>query len=146
MTTGTASATRLAGVGALAAGLLALATWNLGQPSRAVETEPSGAQLFHAKGCAACHTGPDSTAPMSASVPSLADAGTWAATRRPPLSARDYLTESILTPGAFISPEFRGGAGPMTYMPRLRVAAEEVDALVDYLLDDRVGAAPTEDD
>jgi hypothetical protein len=71
--------------------------------------------------------------------------GTASATRRPPLSARDYLTDSILTPGAFISPEFGGGAGPMTYMPRLRVRAEEVDALVDYLLDDS-GAAPTQED
>ena len=34
----------------------------------------------------------------------------------------------------------------MTYMPRLRVGAEEVDALVDYLLDDSVATLPTEDD
>ncbi len=146
MTTGIVSATRLAGIGALAAGLLALATWNAGQPSRAVETTPSGAQLFHAKGCAACHTGPESTAPMSASVPSLADAGAWAATRRPPLSGRDYLTESILAPDVFVSPEFGGGAGPMSHMPRLRVGAEEVDALVDYLLDERGGDVQPEDD
>lgn len=93
-----------------------------------------GAQLFRSKGCATCHTGPDSTARFD-TAPSLADAQSWAANREPGVSATDYLAESMLAPSTFISPAFRDGAGgPMTGMPDLGLAPDEVDALIDYLL------------
>ncbi len=50
------------------------------------------------------------------------------------MSAQDYVAESIEQPGAFISPAFRGGVGPTTFMPQLDVSDAEVDALVAYLL------------
>ncbi|MFT3855209.1 MAG: cytochrome c [Ilumatobacteraceae bacterium] len=92
-----------------------------------------GAQLFQRKGCAACHTGPDSPARLDV-APSLADASSWAASREPGVTARDYLAESMLAPSTFISPELRGAAGPMSGMPDLGLSGEEVDALIDYLL------------
>ncbi|MEO5901381.1 MAG: cytochrome c [Ilumatobacteraceae bacterium] len=92
-----------------------------------------GAQLFRSKGCATCHTGPDSTARFD-SAPSLADAAAWAASREPGVSATDYLAESMLAPSTFISPAFHDGGGPMTGMPDLGLSPDEVDALIDYLL------------
>ena len=93
----------------------------------------AGAQLFQRKGCATCHTGPDSQARFEA-APSLAGAAAWAANREPGVTARDYLAESMLAPSTIISPAFRGGAGPMNVMPDLGLSPEEVDALIDYLL------------
>lgn len=92
-----------------------------------------GAALFHAKGCASCHDGPDSAARVGG-FPSLDDATDWAAHRRPDLTARDYLAESIIAPDVFVSPAFTGGNGPATAMPNLAVTTDEVDALVDYLM------------
>ena len=65
-------------------------------------------------------------------APSLADVPEWAGTRRPGLSATDYVRESILNPPVFISPEFEE-SGP-TAMPSLNLTDAEVDALVAYLL------------
>lgn len=50
------------------------------------------------------------------------------------MSAAGYLAESIRTPSVFISPEFRGGFGPMTGMPNLNLDDAEIAALVAYLL------------
>jgi mono/diheme cytochrome c family protein len=88
-----------------------------------------GAALFRAKGCASCHTGPDSSANMS--LPSLARASDWAGERRPGLSATEYIIESIRTPSAFISPALTVD-GPA--MPVLGLTDAEIDALVAYLL------------
>ena len=66
--------------------------------------------------------------------PSLADAPAWAGERRQGMTAEEYLRESIASPGAFISPAFRPGGGPTTGMPQLRLAADEIDALVEFLL------------
>ena len=60
------------------------------------------------------------------------DVPEWAGTRRPGLSATDYVRESILNPPVFISPEFEE-SGP-TAMPSLNLTDAEVDALVAYLL------------
>ena len=93
-----------------------------------------GASLFVTKGCATCHTGPDSRA-MMGEFPDLSDARAWAADRRPGLGAEEYLAESIREPWAFISPEFVPN-GPTIGMPALGVAQAEIDALVTYLLTD----------
>jgi len=92
-----------------------------------------GAQLFQRKGCASCHDGPDSTARIDV-APSLTDAPSWAAGREPGVTATDYLAESMLAPSTFISPSFRGPAGPMAGMPDLALSPAEVDALIHYLL------------
>jgi cytochrome c551/c552 len=91
-----------------------------------------GATLFRAKGCAACHDGPDSTSTFG--FPSLTDARGWAGTRRDGLSAAGYLEESIREPWAYISPAFRPSGGPVEAMPVLGLHDDEVDAIVDYLL------------
>lgn len=65
--------------------------------------------------------------------PSLTNVADWAAQRKPGVSAADYVTESIINPPAFISPEFHQ-SGP-TEMPSLNLTDAEVEALVSYLLD-----------
>jgi cytochrome c1 len=91
-----------------------------------------GVDLFMRKGCASCHSGPDTVARISV-APSLADVGDWAGQRRPGLSAGDYVKESIVNPQAFISPEFHE-SGPVA-MPSLPLTEAEIDSLVAYLLD-----------
>lgn len=126
---------RWSAIGAATLGLITFATWNLGDSPDTDAAQPDGAQLFHAKGCATCHTGPGTTASFDFGFPSLVDVPNWADKRRPGLAAEDYLTESIAAPSAFISPEFQPGqGGPTNAMPQLRLTSEEIDALVDYLL------------
>ena len=93
-----------------------------------------GATLFRTKGCAQCHTGPDS-AGMVPIGPDLSDASEWAGDRRPGMSPEDYIAESVRTPGAFVSPAFEPVGGPTSGMPQLDVSDDELDALVRYLLD-----------
>ena len=81
---------------------------------------------------ASCHAGPGTVPQYSFDYPDLTRAATWAGTRRPGLSAGDYVRESIRTPEAFLSPVFRGG-GPSP-MPALSLTDREVDALLAYLL------------
>jgi len=92
-----------------------------------------GGTLFQAKGCATCHTGPATTASMG-EFPSLADASSWSGSRRPEMSAEEYLEESIREPWAFISPEFHASDGPTSAMPELGLSDAERDAVVDFLL------------
>lgn len=94
-----------------------------------------GASLFQAKGCATCHTGPDSTSQM-VGFPDLRDASTWAAGRVPGQSAEQYLAESMRSPGVFIAPAFESPSGPTTGMPTLAISEAEIDVLVAYLLDE----------
>ena len=101
------------------------------EPVRAV-LPPNGQTLFHAKGCATCHTGPTSAASMG-EFPSLASASSWAGSRRPGMSAEEYLDESIREPWAFRSPEFHG-SGPTPAMPQLGLSDAERKAVVDFLL------------
>ena len=91
-----------------------------------------GEALFHAKGCATCHTGPTSAASMGV-FPSLAAASSWAGSRRQGMSAEKYLDESIREPWAFISPEF-DASGPTTAMPYLGLSDAERGAVVSFLL------------
>lgn len=131
---------RVASFIAVALAVLTVATWS-GTTSTTVEGDPAsvgnpvsiGATLFKAKGCASCHYGPDSSTGFYG-VPSLAKAGDWAGDRRPGMSAAEYLAESMRNPSVFISPEFRGGFGPMTGMPDLNLSDAEIAALVAYLL------------
>ena len=122
---------------ALGALLAVVSTWigwrDEGTASVRAAPAPDGEALFHAKGCATCHTGPTSTASMG-EFPSLADARSWAGSRREGLSAEQYLEESIREPWAFISPEFHASGGPTTAMPELGLSDAERDAVVAFLL------------
>ncbi len=125
------------GVAAAVGALLAVAGSWIGwrdegsEPVRAAHAV-DGATLFQAKGCATCHNGPTSTASMG-EFPSLADAASWAGSRRPGMSAEEYLGESIREPWAFRSPEFNA-SGPTTAMPELGLSDAERDAVVAFLL------------
>ena len=125
------------GVAAAVGALLAVAGSWIGwrdEGSEPVRAAPAvdGATLFQAKGCATCHNGPTSTASMG-EFPSLADAASWAGSRRPGMSAEAYLDESIREPWAFTSPEFHA-SGPTTAMPDLGLSDAERDAVVAFLL------------
>ncbi len=69
----------------------------------------AGARLFESRGCTGCH----SLAAGQSKVGPPAQ-GMWAraATRKPTLSTREYLYESIVAPNAFVAPGF-----PATVMP-----------------------------
>ena len=112
-------------------------SWTSGDASTAAAPViADGRSLFHSKGCATCHTGPDSTASVGAMFPSLATAASWAGERKPGYTADEYLVESMLQPGAFISPAFTYSGGPTTAMPDLQLSSAEAKALADYLLRD----------
>ena len=93
----------------------------------------SGEALFRSQGCASCHDGPDSEAPIGG-FPSLRAASSWAASRQPDVSARAYLAQSIRLPGAFTSPVFTTDVGPTPAMPQLGLDEGEIEAVVDYLM------------
>jgi mono/diheme cytochrome c family protein len=118
---------------AVALAVVTVAFWDSGSPPASSAAHVDGAELFHAKGCASCHDGPESAA-LIGGFPPLLDATDWAGQRRPEMTARAYLAESILEPNAFISPAFAGGNGPATAMPSLTLTPDETDALIDYLL------------
>lgn len=119
-----------AGVVGLVATALSFASWR-GDASVSTPVQAGAADLFMRKGCASCHNGPQTTARVPVG-PSLVNVAEWAGERRPGVSAGDYVTESIINPPAFISPEFRQ-SGP-TEMPSLELTETEVEALVAYLL------------
>ena len=120
----------LASAASALAVLAATVAW-VDSSSGASQPAVSGATLFHAKGCAGCHVGPDSP-PRYSDVPSLAGAASWAGTRRDGMDARTYVAAAIRTPGVFVSPAYLGdGPSPM---PDLGLSDGEIDALVDYLL------------
>lgn len=126
----------MSAIAAIAAALGSVIAWQREPPPTSAATVSlDGAELFQAKGCAACHAGPDSTASLGSQFPSLAGASSWAGDRRPNLTASAYLSESIREPWAFVSPEFSpGGGGPTAAMPALELSDAEVDAIVEYLL------------
>ncbi len=107
--------------------------WNAQAKSVATEAPRNGAAIFQSKGCAMCHSGPDSASTFGG-FPTLLDASTWAEQRKPGMSAPDYLRESVRNPSAFRSPEFVAGGGPTSGMPDLGLSDAEIDAVVTYLL------------
>ena len=126
---------------AVCAAVASVVSWQTETVSTASTAAPAadpvrsiGAQLFHSKGCATCHDASGSTAFVGDGFPSLVDAAEWAGERRPGMSADEYVSESIRTPSAFISPAFRGPIAGIEGMPDLGLTEVEIDALVDYLL------------
>ncbi len=120
----------LAGL-ALALATLAATSWS-GSRGSTPRGAADGRSLFAAKGCGTCHIGPDAGGRSVQAGPSLGSIASQAGSRRPGLSAEAFVRQSILEPGAFLSPNPNGG--PSWKMPKLTVSADEADALVDYLL------------
>jgi cytochrome c oxidase subunit II len=97
---------------------------------------PNGKQLFTANGCDSCHTLKDAGATGTVG-PKLDDIATAAAKfgKSRHESARQYVRQSIVDPGAFVVPGYPKGVMPTDFGDKL--SKKQVDALVDYLL--RVG-------
>jgi hypothetical protein len=93
-------------------------------------TEPvaRGRQVYRSLGCANCHE-PNLFGRRLG--PPLDNIGTVAATRRPGLSAEEYIRQSILDPGAYLVPGYQDS------MPRdlgRDLPPTDLDSLVAYLL------------
>jgi|GEM_PF-669295 len=90
----------------------------------------TGEGVFIAKGCGGCHTIQGLSGAVGQVGPNLTNIGTVAATRKPGLSAEQYMRESIEQPGAFVV----SGFAPV--MPALRgtMSEAEYQALVNYLV------------
>lgn len=96
----------------------------------AVKGDPvRGKSVFNSAGCAGCH---DVSTGGTLVGPSLKGVGPRAATRKPPMSASDYLHESIKTPNAFVVKGFTAGVMVQNYGQTLKDS--QIDDLVAYLL------------
>ena len=104
------------------------------------ETDPEtlvamGETLLETKGgCLICHK---ITEQGNTRGPDLRGVGARAATRRPGMSAEDYLTESLVEPGAYVVEEFAAAGGtsimPRSDRPPADLSATELKALVAFL-------------
>ena len=79
--------------------------------------------------CSACHDVASGTTLVG---PSLKGIASRAGSRKPGMSASDYIHESIMTPNAFIVPGFSPGIMPQTFAQTL--SAPQINDLIAYLL------------
>ena len=95
-----------------------------------------GQQSFAGAGsCIACHTIQGVPAAVGVVGPELTHVGTDAATRKPGTSARDYITESIRDPEAFVAEGVeRAVPNIMTQALTAGLSDAEVESLVEFLL------------
>jgi mono/diheme cytochrome c family protein len=89
---------------------------------------PPGQRVFASAGCTACHTLEGVPGAAGTVGPPLTDIGNVAATRKPGMSAEDYIRESIMTPNAFVVPPF-----PPVMPPGLVTNPTDLQNLVDFL-------------
>ena len=109
---GTAAATSVSG-GAPAAG----------NPAR-------GQQIFNGIGtCSSCHDVASGTTIVG---PSQKGVATRDGTRKPGMSAHDYLYESIVKPNAFIVPGFQAGLMPQNFAQML--TPQQIEDVIAYLM------------
>ena len=109
---------------------IALAVLALACAPEPPATEPvaRGRQMYRSLGCANCH---EANLIGQRLGPTLDHIGTVAATRRPGLSAEEYIRQSILDPGGYLVPGYQDS------MPRelgRDLSPTDLDALVAYLL------------
>ena len=93
----------------------------------------TGKTLFTSKGCPTCHHLSSVQGAGGTIGPDLDGVGQRAATRKPPMSAADYIDESIKTPDAFVVPGFPAPAQGGMILPVPVSDAERKD-LVAFLL------------
>jgi cytochrome c oxidase subunit 2 len=108
--------------------------WLVSQQSSAISSGDAasvGRRLFSQLGCNACHALTDAGARGTVG-PSLDGIGARAASAVEGLDAASYVEQSILDPEAHIVEGFPSGVMPPNFGERL--TAEELQALVDYLL------------
>jgi mono/diheme cytochrome c family protein len=120
---------------AIAAGL-AIATNSVykNEPEPSVSSgAPPGEILFLTKGCSGCHA-IDGVADHATFAPNLTDVAVWAGERVPGLRAAEYVRQSLREPQAFIVPGFDQN---FIEMPTLALTDREIDALVEFLLEER---------
>ena len=86
--------------------------------------------------CSECHTIKEVASGLIG--PDLTDIGTSAGTRKPGMSAEDYIRESITDPETFVAEGVeRATAGLMTKDITRGLTADQVNALVDFLLEQK---------
>jgi mono/diheme cytochrome c family protein len=94
-------------------------------------------EIMAAMGCGACHTIAGVEGMAGKVGPELTHIGTIGATRKPGMSAQDYIRESIVDPNAFIAPECpTGPCVTPSDMPPIfgdRLTAKQLETLVDFL-------------
>ncbi|MCC7447674.1 MAG: cytochrome c [Anaerolineae bacterium] len=89
-----------------------------------------GQQVFNGIGtCSTCHNVANETTLVG---PGLKGMATRAGTRKPGMSASDYLHESIVSPNAFVVSGFQPGIMPQNFKQLL--STQQIDDLVAYLL------------
>jgi mono/diheme cytochrome c family protein len=89
---------------------------------------PPGQRVFAASGCGACHTLEGVPGAAGAVGPPLTNVGNVAATRKPGMSAEDYIRESIVNPQVFLVPGF-----PPVMPPGLVTNPTDLNNLVEFL-------------
>jgi len=90
---------------------------------------PPGQRVFQSAGCMACHTLEGVNGANGTVGPPLTNIGNVGATRKPGMSAEDYIRESIVTPAAFTVPGFPAGVMPAGLVP----SPTDLNNLVDFL-------------
>ncbi|MBI4233887.1 MAG: c-type cytochrome [Chloroflexi bacterium] len=90
----------------------------------------AGAQVFLRVGCAACHTLEGLSGAQGVIGPKLNGVATRAATRKPPLTAEEYIRESLENPTAYVVE----GYPPVMLSLRGTMTDAEFNSLVAYLL------------
>ena len=118
---------------AIAMLLLAACGGSQGSPAASEIGDPSaGRQVFETGGssqipCASCHT-LDGTALVGPSLQGIAER---AATRRPDMSATEYLRESIISPSTYV---VEGYDDVMNKDYGEKLSSEEIDNLIAFLM------------
>ena len=100
------------------------------RPPAAAGLYDQGRTVFQARGCIGCHSVSDkglvSRMPIA---PDLSGLGQRAASRRPGLTAEQYVQESVRQPQAYIVPGFTD-----VQMPTLPVSDADLQAIAAFLL------------
>jgi mono/diheme cytochrome c family protein len=100
-------------------------------PTASVPPElQAGADLFSKNGCVACHATSGDTKIVG---PSLAGVGQRAGTRKPGMSAEDYIKESVRQPSAYIVEGFPGPPSLMPPFSTAQISDADLDNLIKYL-------------
>lgn len=84
-----------------------------------------------------CHTIPGIPNAVGLVGPNLSKIGSEAASRKPGMSAEDYIRESILDPAGFAAPQCPNGPCPAGVMPPNfgeRLGQSDIDLIVAYLI------------